>query len=67
MTVHADQATVAHLFDLLRAEPAVLADLHGCIQRFQAIQDAKRQLATLDPSSIRAGLDARRDVLGGPR
>ena len=54
---------VARLFELLGEEPAAIRTLAATTATLQAIQNAKRQLAHLPSTVLRAGLRSRSEEL----
>lgn len=54
---------VARLFDQIAGEQDVIDQLAASTRRLQAIQEAKRELATLNPSDLRRAVAQRHAVL----
>ena len=61
--MHGDRDDVARLFDQIASEQGVIDQLAADALRLQAIQQAKRELASLDAATLRRAVARRHAVL----
>ncbi|MDN5745161.1 MAG: hypothetical protein L0H31_08565 [Nocardioidaceae bacterium] len=60
-----DVAEIERLMDLAGGERPALLELDGCLTRLREVWAAQSQLASLDSTTLRRVLAARRTQLGG--
>lgn len=58
-----DPFEVDRLFAVVSDEPRAIESLGEVLSRLQAVQEAKRRLATLDPPTLRAAIAVRHSRL----
>ena len=61
--MHGDRDDVARLFDQIASEQGVIDQLAANALRLQAIQQAKRELASLDAATLRRAVARRHAAL----